>query len=61
MQAGFEWIDCSDNRHSVVSFVRWAKDAEEFVIVGLQFHAPAAQSLPHWRARDGILQGNVEQ
>ncbi len=23
-QEGFEWIDCSDNRHSVVSFIRWA-------------------------------------
>ncbi|HAJ64184.1 MAG TPA: 1,4-alpha-glucan branching enzyme, partial [Cyanobacteria bacterium UBA8543] len=31
-QEGFQWIDCSDNRHSVVSFIRSAKDSKEFVI-----------------------------
>ncbi|HCF27979.1 MAG TPA: 1,4-alpha-glucan branching enzyme, partial [Cyanobacteria bacterium UBA11049] len=35
-EAGFEWIDCSDNRHSVVSFIRRAKD-REFVITVCNF------------------------
>ena len=29
---GFEWVDCNDNRHSVISFVRRAKDSDEFVL-----------------------------
>lgn len=32
-QSGFEWIDCSDNRHSVASFIRRAKDADDVIAV----------------------------
>jgi 1,4-alpha-glucan branching enzyme len=34
---GFEWIDCSDFEGSVVSFIRRARDASEFVIVAVNF------------------------
>jgi len=48
-QGGFEWIDCSDNRHSVVSFIRWAKDHEEFAIVVCNFTPQ-----PHSHYRVGV-------
>jgi 1,4-alpha-glucan branching enzyme len=35
--AGFQWIDCSDSRQSVVSFVRRARDPEDFVLVVCNF------------------------
>jgi 1,4-alpha-glucan branching enzyme len=35
--AGFEWIDCTDNENSVISFVRRAKDPEDHVVVVLNF------------------------
>lgn len=46
---GFEWIDCSDNRHSVVSFIRRAKDSEEFVVVVCNFTPQ-----PHAHYRVGV-------
>jgi 1,4-alpha-glucan branching enzyme len=42
-EAGFEWIDCNDNRHSVVSFIRRAKGSDEFVVVVCNF-TPEPQS-----------------
>lgn len=47
-EAGFEWIDCSDSRHSVVSFIRRAKD-EEFVITVCNFTPQ-----PHSHYRIGV-------
>jgi 1,4-alpha-glucan branching enzyme len=35
--AGFQWIDCDDADQSVVSFVRRAKDSDEFVLVVANF------------------------
>jgi 1,4-alpha-glucan branching enzyme len=35
--AGFEWLDCSDFESSVVSFVRRAHTASEFVVVVVNF------------------------
>ena len=35
--AGFAWIDCADWEQSVVSFVRRARDAEDFVLVVCNF------------------------
>ncbi len=35
--AGFRWIDCNDHLNSVVSFVRRARDARDFVVVVLNF------------------------
>ena len=47
---GFEWIDCSDNRHSVAAFMRKAKDdTEDFVIVVCNFTPQ-----PHAHYRVGV-------
>jgi 1,4-alpha-glucan branching enzyme len=35
--AGFEWIDCTDYESSVISFIRRARDAHDFVVVVLNF------------------------
>jgi 1,4-alpha-glucan branching enzyme len=48
-EAGFEWIDCSDNRHSVVAFIRRAKDSDEFVVVLCNFTPQ-----PHSHYRVGV-------
>lgn len=48
-EAGFEWIDCSDNRHSVVAFIRRAKDSEEFVVTVCNFTPQ-----PHSHYRVGV-------
>jgi 1,4-alpha-glucan branching enzyme len=36
-EAGFQWIDCNDNNHSVISFLRRAKGDDEFVVVVCNF------------------------
>jgi 1,4-alpha-glucan branching enzyme len=46
---GFEWVDCSDNRHSVVAFIRRAKDSQEFVLVVCNFTPQ-----PHSHYRVGV-------
>ena len=48
-QEGFEWIDCTDNRHSVVSFLRRAKDSDEFLVVVCNFTPQ-----PHAHYRVGV-------
>ncbi len=48
-QEGFQWIDCSDNRHSVVSFIRRAKDSEEFIVTVCNFTPQ-----PHSHYRVGV-------
>ncbi|MEO0756960.1 MAG: 1,4-alpha-glucan branching enzyme [Cyanobacteria bacterium J06648_16] len=48
-QEGFEWIDCSDNRHSVVAFIRRAKDSNEFVVTVCNFTPQ-----PHSHYRVGV-------
>lgn len=48
-QAGFEWIDCSDNRHSVVSFIRRAKHSGEAIITICNFTPQ-----PHSHYRIGV-------
>lgn len=48
-QAGFEWIDCSDNRHSVAAFIRRAQDSEDFVITVCNFTPQ-----PHSHYRIGV-------
>ena len=35
--AGFEWIDCDDRDHSVLAFLRRAKDPMQFVVVVCNF------------------------
>ncbi len=48
-QDGFEWIDCSDNRHSVVSFIRRDKDSDDFIVVICNFTPQ-----PHSHYRIGV-------
>ena len=48
-QDGFEWIDCNDNRHSVVSFIRRAKDSDEFIVTVCNFTPQ-----PHSHYRVGV-------
>lgn len=48
-EEGFEWIDCSDNRHSVVAFVRRAKDSDQFVVTVCNFTPQ-----PHSHYRVGV-------
>lgn len=48
-ESGFQWIDCSDNRHSVVSFIRRAKNSAEFVITICNFTPQ-----PHSHYRVGV-------
>jgi 1,4-alpha-glucan branching enzyme len=48
-EPGFEWIDCTDNRHSVVSFIRREKDSENFVVVVCNFTPQ-----PHSHYRVGV-------
>jgi len=48
-EPGFEWIDCSDTSHSVVVFLRRAKDSEDFVIVVCNFTPQ-----PHSHYRIGV-------
>ncbi|ASC70722.1 1,4-alpha-glucan branching enzyme [Halomicronema hongdechloris C2206] len=48
-EEGFEWIDCSDGRHSVVSFMRRAKDSQEFIVVVCNFTPQ-----PHSHYRIGV-------
>jgi len=33
---GFEWIDCHDSEHSVLSWLRWGRDGS-FVVVAVNF------------------------
>lgn len=46
---GFEWVDCNDNRHSVISFIRRAKDSDEFVLTVCNFTPQ-----PHSHYRVGV-------
>ena len=48
-ESGFEWIDCSDNRHSVASFIRRSKDSEEFIVAVCNFTPQ-----PHSHYRVGV-------
>ncbi len=55
-QDGFEWIDCSDNRHSVVSFIRWAKNRQDYVITVCNFTPQ-----PHSHYRVGVPEAGFYQ
>ena len=48
-QGGFEWIDCNDNQHSVIAFIRKAKDSEDFILVVCNFTPQ-----PHHHYRIGV-------
>ena len=48
-EEGFQWIDCNDNRHSVVAFIRRAKNSDEFVVAICNFTPQ-----PHSHYRIGV-------
>ncbi len=48
-EAGFEWIDCSDNRHSVASFIRRDKESDEFIVAVCNYTPQ-----PHSHYRIGV-------
>jgi 1,4-alpha-glucan branching enzyme len=50
-EEGFQWIDCSDNRHSVVAFIRRAKNTDEFIVIVCNFTPQ-----PHSHYRIGVPQ-----
>jgi 1,4-alpha-glucan branching enzyme len=52
--AGFQWIDCNDVENSVISFVRRAKDPEDFTVVVLNF-----TPVPRERYRVGVPRPGV--
>ena len=45
-EEGFQWIDCADNSNSVVSFIRRAKEPNDFIIIICNF---TPQSHSHYR------------
>ena len=45
---GFEWIDCNDAAASVLSFMRRARDPQDFVVVRGEFHARARMRDTAW-------------
>ena len=48
-QAGFEWVDCSDNSHSVVSFLRRCEKSDDFLLAVCNFTPQ-----PHSHYRVGV-------
>ena len=50
-QEGFEWIDCNDNRHSVVSFIRRDRLSDDFVVTICNFTPQ-----PHSHYRLGVAE-----
>ena len=48
---GFEWIDCNDNDHSVVSFIRKGENADDFIVAVCNFtpevYAGYRVGMPH--------------
>ena len=48
-EEGFAWIDCSDSRHSVISFLRYDRYSDEFLVVVGNFTPQ-----PHAHYRIGV-------
>jgi 1,4-alpha-glucan branching enzyme len=48
-EPGFDWIDCNDNQHSVVSFIRRAHESDEFLVIVCNFTPQ-----PHSHYRIGV-------
>lgn len=48
-QDGFEWVDCNDNRHSVVSFIRRDNNSDDFIVTVCNFTPQ-----PHSHYRVGV-------
>ncbi|MEQ1833313.1 MAG: 1,4-alpha-glucan branching protein GlgB [Candidatus Eisenbacteria bacterium] len=51
---GFRWIDCNDNEHSIISFVRYAKDPANAVVMVFNF-----TPVPRYGYRIGVPEGGA--
>jgi 1,4-alpha-glucan branching enzyme len=49
---GFSWVDCNDNENSVVSFVRRARDPQDFTVAAANF-----TPVPRLLYRIGVPEG----
>ncbi|MFA5400958.1 MAG: 1,4-alpha-glucan branching protein GlgB [Dehalococcoidia bacterium] len=49
---GFEWVDCNDSIHSVVSYLRRGNSTEDLLLVSLNY-----TPLPHYAYRVGVPRG----
>jgi len=49
---GFEWVDCNDSIHSVVSYLRRGNSTEDIFLVSLNY-----TPLPHYAYRVGVPRG----
>ncbi len=47
---GFSWVDANDSDNSVLSFIRYARDPADFVVVVTNFTPGGAPGVPHRRA-----------
>ena len=56
---GFEWIDFGDYGRSIVSFIRKARDTDDFLVFAFNFTPGAALQLPHRCPKTGLLQGSA--
>src|SRR3546814_10795964 len=49
---GFEWIDCQDVENSIVSYIRRARDPEDFVVIVCNW-----TPMPRTNYRIGVQRG----
>ncbi|MDD5647710.1 MAG: 1,4-alpha-glucan branching protein GlgB [Dehalococcoidia bacterium] len=49
---GFEWVDCNDSMHSVVSYLRRGTSTEDIFLIALNY-----TPLPHYAYRVGVPRG----
>ena len=52
----FEWIDFRDNEHSIISFVRRAKQREDYLVFVCNF-----TPIPQWRYRIGFPEAGLHR
>ena len=58
---GFEWIDCHNHEDSTLSFIRRAKDPNDFLVVCCNFTPVPRIEPPPRRARGRLVRGNLQQ
>ena len=58
-QYGFQWIDCNDNRHSVISFMRRESSGGTWLVVVASCTSKSFK-LQNWRAYQWLLSGSFQ-
>ena len=53
---GFQWIDCNNNQQSILIFVRWSKEADNFIVVLCNFTPQYYENFRIGVPCDGIYQ-----